>query len=206
MVLPFFVYSVFYIIDDRIETETPKFSVDALSDFLVRFSANTVSFHLWFVYSLLGSLLAVPILKYTFESMPKETRNLTFIIASVVMQVQILLSNFNVGFSSGFVIMGWLYVFCIGWYVETTVSQSNERWLYMAGVIGYILTALAMCFLPVHKNATDWALSHIVFSAAFFVLLRRRVHIANEAVGRLISFVSKYKFSVFGLVCCCTDN
>jgi len=197
VVLPLVVYSAFYIIDERIAAGTSMFSIAVLSDFLVRLSANKVSFHLWFVYSLLGSLLAAPILKYAFENMTKKTRNLIFVLASVVMQVQILLSNINVGFSVGFVITGWLYVFCIGWYVEITVSQGNERWLYMAGIIGYVLTVLAICFLPVYKNATDWALPHIVFSAAVFVLFRRRVHIANETMEKIISFVSKYTFSVY---------
>ena len=197
VLLPLVLYSVLYFADERVATGQTVLSIDAFFDFLMRFSANKIQFHLWFVYSLLGSLLAVPILVYTFKDMPTKVRNIIFIIGTVIMQGQILLSNFNIEFSISFVLTGWFYVFCIGWFTEVYVMKKHEKWLYLAGIVGYILTVLGMYFLPVYKNATDWALPHIIFSAAVFILFKRHISVNGKIIGRVVEFIARYTFSIY---------
>ena len=197
VLLPLILYSALYIIDEQIAAGGPVHLKAVLSDYLIRLLSNKVSFHLWFVYVLISNFLAVPILSFAFKDMPRKTKIIVFLTGTVVMQTQIILSDFDVSFGIGFILTGWLYVFCIGWFIEKEISQKNEKWLYLGGLIGYILTILGIYFLPVYKNATDWALPHIIFSVAVFILFKRHIIIKGKVAEKIVTFVSRYTFYIY---------
>lgn len=197
VILPLAFYSVFYIIDERITSGETVFSIQTVTDYLTRLVSNKISFHLWFMYALIGNFLAVPILAYAFKNMPQKNLNIIFAIATLIMQRQIVLSDFSIGTSVSFALTGWLYIFCLGWYSENTFTGRKEKWIYIAGGIGYIITIVCIRFLPVYKNSTDWALPHVLFCLSIFTLFKRRIQITNIIFDRIIEFVARYTFPIY---------
>lgn len=197
IVLPLVIYSVLYVIIDYSSAGEQIISRSFFTDYITRLLSNKISFHMWFMYSLLGRMLAVPLLVFAFKYMPPKSCNIIFVIATVLLQLKVLLSDFNISLGIDFILGGWLLIFCIGWFAENRIDAKNEKWLYIAGILGFIITVPALCYLPQYKNATDFALPHILFSLSVFVLFKRHVNIKGKIIGRIISFVSKYTFSIY---------
>ena len=158
--------------------------------------------HLWFMYPLIGMLLGVPFMAKMLRSMSEWELNILFGIGIAWNIVEIYLTlDMGVGFSySGWMLSEWMMLFFVGYYCSRIINNSNKKYLYLFGLLGFAITVLGKYFIPDrYYNSTDLAVAYIVFTMAFYIFLDREISIKNEYVKKAICFVAKYSFLIYML-------
>lgn len=165
-------------------------------DSIMASSCNT---HLWFLYPLFGLLISTPFLSKMVHNMSdKELKLLWRIIIGFNVVGLYLCDNFGVGFRvSAMFLDGWYLYYFGGYYYKRIISkESNTKWIIL-GVAGYVLTVIGRLFLDRFESATDIATLFALFCIACFLFWDKAVHIKNEKIIKVISFISRYTFYIY---------
>lgn len=196
IIIPYLIYCVFYIIDSVLSEGGRLLSFKTIKIFIVKVFTNTVSPHFWFIYILIGIIIAVPFLGFCFNKMKESHIFFLFGMALILLQGKVLLSNFDINDPVNFFFTGYLYIYCLGWFSQK-INRKTEKWIFLGGFIGFICNVLAKSMLPRYDYSYDFVLTHIIFCFAVFIFFRDHVHITNEKLSKAVSWLSGFTYSVY---------
>ena len=83
----------------------------------------------------------------------------------------------------------------LGYLADRIVDEKNEKFFYIAGVAGFVITVLGKLIFG--ENFYFWVDLHpgyIFFIIAVYRLIDRKVRINNVFVKKFLSFNAKYSF------------
>ena len=197
--MPFLVYCLLiHIYDYR---DTLDFLTSAKT-FGINFLTNNVSFHLWFMYELIGLLIGAPFLAKLVRSMSYLELKIFLSIAIIWNFISIILMTdmlqINLGFS-GWILSGWMLYFILGYYCSKVIKKLKSIVVFIGiGAICFIITCMQIIYLPDRaSNAYDLSPIYMFVTLAIYLFLDRILLIKKNCVKRIISFLAKYSFSIY---------
>lgn len=146
VVLPFMVWSGFYYVDYCLNLGKQP----SLSEFIIKFLQNDISYHFWFVYTLFGLYLCVPFLRklkqlgqdsmirYLFYVIFFTSTIIPFVSFLVGVKIYALITVFN-----GY--LGWFLYGYILDKVKVTKKQKNIS--YLLGIAGFAMSLFGTYWL-----------------------------------------------------------
>lgn len=181
----------------------------SLWDFTKRFIRNSAgdfgSIEYWFIFSLVGYLLAAPFLARAFAHLPRVHMRWLVGIGFLWTTVLYVSRAIGVRFAWGFPFGGFLFVFLCGSFIEKLFSKRSVR---------FILLALAcICIVPsswlaVHgysEGLFDESPLHLIIACGFFLglvelgsaLQEKTPHGVSATLSSVLGFISKHSFTVY---------
>ena len=159
-----------------------------------------IEHHLWFMYSLIGLVMSAPFFSKMFHAMSDWEIKLLFWLSIGWNAVSIYLIN-DMGWNFHYgkwLMASWTIYFFLGYFHCRIINETNKKFWYLCGSIGFLITILWKYLLPVENYSDkDFAPAYTFFVIAVYTLLLNEVHINWEPTKKIISFIAKHSFSVY---------
>lgn len=198
---PLFFWSLIYLIYDIFLTGEQSFTLINSVKIIIRKFFYGAKFHLWFVYTLLGLYLFIPILrKWIKHSNDKEI--LYFLIlwfATIVYSIPYLkiylpdipLTNFS----------GYIGYLVLGYYLSNLTKRTKYIPIIFM-IIGIGITIYGTYYLTHKKNVFfsffyGYLTPNVLLSSIGVFLILKNLRINNEMLKKLISFLSNHSFGIY---------
>ena len=177
------------------------FTYEAFKAFWTNFLTNNMFYHLWFMYALIGLLIAAPFLAKLLQLLSDFELKLLVAIILVLRFVKIIVLNNILGINTAFdsfLLTDWLLYFILGYYCDRIITNKKTLNIYIiVGVVCLPITILQRFFFPNNSAyACDLSPIYTLYCVAAYLLLERFVKVHN-CFKRSISFVAKYSFSIY---------
>lgn len=198
---PLVFWSLIYIYYDYAVIGEKTFTVIAAIKMVIRNLFSGSQYHLWFVYTLLGLYLFIPVLR----QWTKNATNKNILYFLIVWFVTILynipnikayLPNIPLANFSGYI--GYLV---LGYYLSN-LSVKNKVMPILCIVLGMIITIYGTYYIT-HKNNTFYEYFYgnltpnvLLCSTGVFLLVKTLV-VKNKRVKNVILFLSNHSFGVY---------
>jgi len=202
ILIPFIIWNVIYFIYNA------KMYGGVLDpiDFIYRFVTMDISYHFWFVYTLLCLYLIVPVIKPFFNRATNTQLLYVLIISTFPTTIGPIFNKFSgvwlfrfeplfLGYF-GFIVLGYM----LG---RMTLSRRARLLIYLAGIIG----ACASIFGTIYLSSPDsidtffnsgYGISPYCVGAAMFVLVRQiGEKVTSVRVHKMFSTFGKLSFGVY---------
>ena len=198
---PFIFWSFIYIVYELFFATNNVYSISEIGNYTLTFLLHGSKYHLWFVYTLLGLYLFVPILrKWIKHSTPKEIRYFLIIwLATLLYQIPVLkpyLPNIVILNFSGY--LGYMV---LGYYLAN--NEIKGKYLPELLIsIGFVITFWGTYFLTQKNNQFSGffyeylSLNIVVYSIGFFLLFKK-ITITNSIIIRCIHFIHEYSYGIY---------
>lgn len=203
LAVPLTTWSLIYYFAEVIYTQKP---ID-IYDFLSRFFDQGISFHMWFIYFLLGIYLLCPFLKHIVDySSFKQLMVLLGIILFPTTIRPILNSvlPFDIYLFAP-LMEGLIGYFLLGYLLgQMNFNKCTRVLVYLGGIIGYVVcllgnlsaASLQAISLPMDGG---YMLNHYLLAASIFVFFRALFEIHLDRVTRFSNILAKLSDLVFGV-------
>ena len=196
ILIPFFIYYVFYYCYFQLKSGLPLFSMD----FLKQFFANGSAYHLWFVYSLVFLYLFVPFIKMIAE---KSTTKVLFGFFLLSIFHTTLKPFLNIIFDGSMYfylaedgMVGYIGYVILG-YILGKNEIKHDKWIIAAGLLVIpVFAYFNFDMLRSGKSAVfsgGYTVNHYIEAAAVFLLFKR---IGFKKSG-FVSLASKLSFRAY---------
>lgn len=156
--------------------------------------------HLWFMYSLIGLVMSAPFFSKMLHAMSDWEIKLLFWLSIGWNTVSIYLIN-DLGWNFHYgkwLMSSWTIYFFLGYFHHRIINESNKKFWYLCGTIGFLITVLWQYILPIENYSDkDFAPAYTFFVIAVYTFLLNEVHIRWEPVKKLIVFIAKHSFTVY---------
>lgn len=198
--LPLFIYSFLYYLF------TNKGAKISVLDFLFRFVSMDVHYHLWFMYTLIGLELLVPVLKKSVQNLDNKMLWYFFLIAIFPTTIGPFINKlFNIWlFRFEPLILGYFGYFLLGYILGKTEFSKNKRILiYLNGalwiLIGYFGNKLLSSneAIDVFFNGGYQINSYFIASALFIFAKYNFKEFKKDFINSLILNISKLTFDIY---------
>lgn len=202
IVLPFLVYSILYLLIEC-EFKVPS-PLSFLRQSFTRIMSGEVSYHLWFVYSIIGLYLCTPFLSRMLQSL--NTASLSWLIFLMLAVLGLQLYPPMLGRHieiQDFVFNGWVIYYILGYYLSQPKIYSRlPMWLFY---IGFLLalgcTEIVWWWYPQYSNNMyDLSYTMIMMSCTVFLWFEKKADLITLLPDRLytmISWIGSYSFSIY---------
>ncbi|MDR0940761.1 MAG: acyltransferase family protein [Bacteroidales bacterium] len=215
IVIPFVFWSFVYVVIGILRRGDADF-LTALwnSNFWERLLKGTISFHLWYVYMLIGLLVLVPVLN-TWIRHCSEKEILYFL---VLWLVSIFLSNTFlqrdlklIYFSSyvGYLVLGYYLAYSETYTIGKLrlktggklVISNTLLWIIVGG-IALLVTIFGTYYSSLTKGKFngefyEYLMPNVVFAAIAVFLLVKQCVLKNNIVLKIIRFLDKYSYGIY---------
>lgn len=172
------------------------FSVDFLKEYIQNVLYNFASCEYWFLYRLVGFLVAAPFLG---KMVQQATRTELLWLAGVGMLwngLSLYLPAVGFPFAWDFPLGGCLVLFILGYAVEHIVqTEREENLLIFLGGIGFVLTVL-LKYVGLAAGADDLAPTYTVMVCGAFVWLKR-LYRPGKVLDAFVLQVGSLSMSVY---------
>ncbi|WP_394775925.1 acyltransferase [Flavobacterium sp.] len=208
IVLPFLFWSIIYAIfavNDKISGGS-QMSFFAIIKWIIHQLLNGASYHLWYIYMIIGIYLFIPILSKWVQN-ATENEILYFIIIWIFTLVinQPILSEFRINidliYFSGFI--GYVV---LGYYLSIKSFAVSKRTIKVIAIlliiVGISITILGTYFLSHRKNHfveyfyTNNTLNVLMVSIGVFMFFKN-FEISNLRIIKAVNFISKYSYGIY---------
>ena len=170
-------------------------------------------YHMWFLYMIIGLYMIVPFVRQIAESkaLTKYFLVLALIFASILPECANIISVFsakwadllrNILYCELYVYFaaGYTGYFLLGYVLyRTDISPKLEKIIYLAGIIGTVMTILMSSYVSLLKNEpiaffyNELSVNVLLESAAVFVFFKQHYNHENKIVLKL----SQYSFGAY---------
>jgi surface polysaccharide O-acyltransferase-like enzyme len=208
IILPFlfwsFVYAIFSL-NDKISGGSQMSFLDSIK-WLIHLLLNGTSYHLWYIYMIIGIYLFIPIIsKWAQNATQKEILYFIFIWIFTLIINQPILSNFKINidlmyFSGfiGYVVLGYYLSIKSFAYSKTTINLIS-LFLIFAGVS---ITIFGTYFLSKRNNDFveyfyNYNTLNVLMSSVGVFLFFKNLEISNLKVIKIANFISKYSYGIY---------
>lgn len=162
-------------------------------------SSSRNHLHLWFMCNLIGMIVSAPFLAKMVNNMKNFELKVLFIVGIVWSIMSIYLTtNMGIEFGfKGFFIGEWSFIFFLGFFCDKVINERNIKIVYIVGIVGYITTILGQVYVEHFVNATDLSTGFIMFTMSCYLFYERHIHIKNEVISKVFSYLGKYSFLAY---------
>jgi len=160
--------------------------------------SNGISYHLWFMYAMIGLIIATPFLAKMLHSLKINELKILCVLGLIWNFIEVNLCNcFNINFVfSHWILSAWGMYFCGGFII--TKIMLNRKLLYISGVVSYVAVVMGQYFCGADfKNANDKSIFYIIFAFAVYVLCMEKVQIKNQRMKKVLYYLSQQTFSIY---------
>ena len=165
-----------------------------------QFTSLNSSQHLWFMYSLIGLIMSAPFLGKMLHAMSDWEIRLLFWVSIGWNTVSIYLIN-DLGWNFHYgkwLMASWTIYFFLGYFHHRIINESNKKFWYFWGSIGFFVTILWQYVLPIENHSDkDFAPAYTFFVIGVYTFLLNEVHINWEPLKKIIGFAAKHSFAVY---------
>lgn len=207
IIFPFLFWSFVYLLfnlfvkmikgENLVQMDTFKFVLHNIK--------NGSSFHLWYIYMIIGIYLLIPIISKHIK-ICTENEILYFLIIWVI---TIILSipfiekyapNFNLNYFSGY--LGYLI---LGYYLSIKKFDNLKRTNFISVfmfIIGTLITIFGTYFLSLRNGFYSdffykYLTINVLFSAIGVFVFVKNLEIKNTRIIKIRNFISKYSYGIF---------
>lgn len=201
IIIPFFLISCAMAVYELLTKGAEEITLLVLvKKIYVMFMSENIKIHLWFIYPLLGMLLAAPFLAKLFQAMSDWELKLLLWLALLWNTVSIYLTaDWGIGFSGcSWILVDWMLAFFAGYYSERVIGADNKRKWYVLGAVCFIINIVGMVLLQEkYMHGNDLAPLYVIFNIAFYSFLKNEIKINSGKVRSVIQFVARHSFTVY---------
>ena len=201
IVLPYVVFTLLLTLWGFVRVRKSFTLGSFLGEFYRDIMGENASGHLWFMYALMGMLLAAPFLAKMLQSLSDWALKLLLGLAIGWNIVGIYLTtDFGVTFAyTNWFLYGWIIHFVSGYAVYRLIPVDKEpKKLYIAAVAGFILNTACMClFSDNFQYSTDLSPLFLVWGMGAWAFLARHPRIRNPRVAHVLQRIAKYSYLVY---------
>lgn len=208
IVLPFlfwsFVYAMFSLNDNI--TSGYKMSFLEILDWIMNLFLNGSSYHLWYIYMIIGIYLFIPIIsKWVQNATEKEILYFISIWIFTLFINQPILSNFRINidliYFSGFI--GYVV---LGYYLSIKSFAYSKRTINSIAILliitGVIITIFGTYFLSYRNHNFDeyfynYNTFNVLIVSIGVFLLFKNLEISNPIVTKTTNFISTYSYGIY---------
>ncbi|SFD16179.1 acyltransferase [Algibacter pectinivorans] len=198
---PFIFWSLVYIIYDHVLNGKKSYTLIDFTKLVIRKIFNGSQHHLWFVYTLLGLYLFIPILrKWVKNSSNNEILYFLIIwLVTIIYSLQnyklylpkIPLTNFA----------GYIGYIVLGYYLSNFKIKNKYIPISMF-LIGLIITIVGTYGITVSKNEFSeyfykYLAPNVILSSAGMFLMLKNTSIKNKKTKQIICFFSDQSFGIY---------
>lgn len=198
---PLIFWSLIYIFYDYILIGEKSFTPIEFIKMIIRNLFNGSQFHLWFVYTLLGLYLLIPILRKWI----KNSNNNDIVYFIIIWFITIIyslpyfkmylpkipLTNFT----------GYVGYMILGYYLSN-LTIKNKYIPIIFTLIGITITIFGTYYLTVRNNEFSgyfygYLTPNVILSSVGIFLLFKKYRIENSIMKKIISFLSDESFGIY---------
>lgn len=199
IVVPLLAWSMIYYVYKGLTLEMPM----SLKDFVSRFIANDIYYHLWFLYVLLGIYLLVPLLRHFMKDVPPSYL-LYFAVIWFIAVPFMKTANEFYGSTIYFdiPIAGYLGYFILGYYLRVVVVKKSVLWGFF--VVGTLSLAVTIYGTFTFTKANDSVFYDFFYSnyspttaliaIAMFLLVKQ---LKNTMGAKLVQLIGGTTFGIY---------
>ncbi|MGM0902862.1 MAG: acyltransferase [Bacillota bacterium] len=199
LLLPLLLWSLLYSIWD-VRHDMHDYS---FQQFLINLYQNDVKYHLWYLYTLLGLYLAMPIFK-TFIQHGRKSDLLYFILLDYVISAtfEVLASLLDIRLGNGFgYFLGYGGYFLLGYYLaNTSLNKRTTNLIHLLGSSALLVTIFGTWFFSAEQGSLNQvfykylSLTTPIVSASVFLLIK---NFWNTENSRLTTVIADYSFGIY---------
>lgn len=201
IVPPLIFWSLVYIIYDHVLYGEEYLGIYGLIRLTISDLLNGSQFHLWFVYTLIGLYLLIPILrKWIKHSTQKEVLYFLIIWAVTIIAANPYLESFVpsinlINFS------GYLGYMVLGYYLSNLEIKKNTLPLVLT-LLGILITILGTYIESSTRNEFygyyyQYLSTNVVLYSAGAFLLFKRIVITNSLLKQIIAFINDHSYGIY---------
>ncbi|BFM43383.1 acyltransferase family protein [Flavobacterium sp. CFS9] len=208
IILPFLFWSLFYVlltVRSEFLLESEKAFVDIFKRAFILIIGGS-SFHLWYIYMVIGIYLFIPILsKWIQNANEKEILYFLAIWIFALMINQPIFSKFRINVDLTY-FTGFLGYLVLGYYLSVKSFQYDARRLKQISVLllsfGAIITIFGTYFLSISEDRfNEYFYGYLTFnvmivSIGLFIYFKNS-KISNPTLIRVINFINKYSYGIY---------
>lgn len=156
--------------------------------------------HLWFLYPLMGFLLATPFLSKMLHAMQLWELKLLLIIGLAWNTLSIYLTaDIGVGFAfSGWILSGYIIYYVGGYLLMNFPADKMKKVLYPAGLAGFVITIIGKTYFAEHfYSSTSVSPAFVLFGFAAYIFIENEVKIRGKWFPELLSRIVPLSFWVY---------
>ena len=156
--------------------------------------------HLWFIFELIGLLMATPFLARMLQGLDDSMLRLLLGISLGWNTVMVYLCS-NLGVSFGYI--NWIFTrwsihYFVGYACSRLIHREQEGKLFIIALISFVLNVASMTLWPDKVTfSTDLAPLFILWCMGAFVFLERRIALKPGLVSRIVTWLSKYSYLIY---------
>jgi surface polysaccharide O-acyltransferase-like enzyme len=208
IILPFLFWSLIYAflaLKNKF-LENPELSFFEICRLTFLLFKNGASFHLWYVYMIIGIYLFIPILnKWIKNATEKEILYFILIWIVTLFFNQPIVSRARINIDMVY-FSGYIGYVVLGYYLSIKsfrYNVKNIRFIAIALIItGIAIAIFGTYFLTKRANHfmeyfySNFALNTIISSVGMFLLFKN-LKISNQLLIRIIDFINKYSYGIY---------
>ena len=151
----------------------------------------------WFLYVLLGNLLAAPLLGKAFAGFDSRDSVLFIGLGLLFHAVMTIAAICSVNYGFTYLFGGWSFYFYLGVCADNIVRQNNRKWLWIgAGICLAATVALKYCGIVQYVH--DLSPVFTIFTLGmYYLLLEAGRKITAPLFRKIIGYLAKHSFSVY---------
>jgi surface polysaccharide O-acyltransferase-like enzyme len=202
ILIPFLVYSWFYVI---LNYPFHEYGLLRLIPYYIKcIITGNVSYHLWFIYSILGLYLCTPFLSSMLHSISLKALTCLVVLMLAVQGLQIYPSMLGINVEiESFIFSGWVLYYILGYYLSRReiLEKLPEKIFYLGFFIALGLTEYIWWWHPGYANGMyDFSYTMILMACTVFLWFEKHADLfcrLPEKLDGFVSFVSRYSFSIY---------
>lgn len=201
IVIPFVVWGIIYIILKLGRTYYYNHnSVDSLISMGMNLLYNGPTFHLWYIYMLIGLYLFIPIINVFICNASKNLIVYFLLFWAISLLIQPILIRENIDFKLTY-FSGYIGYLILGYYLVRYDIKIKTLYLIGVFVISFSFTAIVTCYttIQVQKFTANLyeplSLNIAILSISAFLLAKRLLNI--DKIKNIFFHLGKYSYGIF---------
>lgn len=204
IVLPFLFWSLIYIIYELLSTKDFRNTMSLIDiiNFIISKLKNGASFHLWYIYTLIGLYLIFPIVNKWLSASSKKEISYYLILWGVVTLLELpFINNLKPSFDFRY-FSGYLGYAILGYFLVSKINYNKKNLPVILILIGVTTTIFGTYITTKHKGMFFHGfykyLSPNVFitSVGLFLFFKNLKH-NNNTLNKVAHIISKYSYGIY---------
>ena len=168
-----------------------------LTGFWQNFSSGYSSNEYWYLYALVGSILAAPFIGKALQNTSKTGLWIFLAIGLFFNTMWSYMPLFGYEWAWKYPFESWIFYFCLGYCVDRLIHSKKQRIaVYIVGVTCFVISMLQKYGGGVTRRIYDLAPTMTCITCMIYVLLKS-IKIKNNTIKTILTIVAIHSFGVY---------